>query len=83
MRVSWEKTCVSNVVEIAVQENDSLKTDTTSTMRISTICHGINVILEKVRVEPTFDDSLGERSRIVVSLSTRSNLLPSHEEIIG
>ena len=68
--VSGEETGVSNVVEVAVKENYSLETDTTSTMRISTVCHGINVVLEKTGVKSTFNDSLGERSRIVVSLST-------------
>jgi hypothetical protein len=68
--VSGEEAGVSNVVEVAVKENNSLETDSTSTMRISTISHGINVILKKGRVESTFNDSLGEGSRVVVSLST-------------
>lgn len=70
MGVSGEEAGVSNIIEVAVKENDSLETDSTSTVRISTVSHGINVVLEKVRVKSTFDDSLGERSRVVVSLST-------------
>ena len=51
-------------------------------MRISTVGHGVNVVLEENGVKSTFDDSLSKRCGVVVSLSTRSDFLTSHEEII-
>lgn len=80
--VSWEEGTFSDVSDTTVKLNYSFKTNTATTMGRSSILERINIFLDSVRRNVMGKGSFLEEFWFVDSLSTTSNLLTSHEEII-
>jgi len=80
--VSWEQGRLSNVVEVAVKLNNSLKTETSATVSWGSVFKCINIILNGINWDVEKLGSLSKHFRIVDSLGTTCDFFSSHEEII-
>lgn len=69
-RVSWEHRSSSNVAQGAVEHDDSFKTDTEASVRISTVFETVNVILDSLNLDSLVFSSLGKEIWLVDSLSS-------------
>jgi hypothetical protein len=69
-------------MEVAVELDDSLHAKTGTTMSWGTVLEGVNVVLDGVDWDFKMLGSLDEHLWDVDSLSSRSDLLTSHEEIV-
>lgn len=80
--VSREQGTVSNVFKTTIQHHNSLQSNTSSTMRESSIPKAVDIVLNCLRYDSTFNSSFFENFWVMNSLSSTQNLFSSHEEII-
>jgi hypothetical protein len=81
--VSWEERCTTDVVEFEEQHEDTLKTNTTSTVRRTAHTEGIDVRFHRVRLNTLLLHLLDEECGVVDTLGSGQNLLAAHEEVVG
>lgn len=70
-------------MKVAIEFDDSLKTETSTTVSWSTIFKGIDVVLDGVNWDLPELGSLDKHFWIVDSLGTTCDFFTSHEEIVG
>lgn len=83
-RISREQRSSSNVLQVQEEHDNSLQTDSSTSMRGSAVLESIDVVLQAKRlgVNLMSSHSLLEEGGVVDSLGARENLLSSHEEIV-
>ena len=82
LRVTREQRWVTDVLEAAVKHHNSFKTESTSTVRIGTVFHGLEVVVDGLGVNSLLNCSLFQENWVVNTLSTWQDFLTSHEEVI-
>lgn len=81
--VSGEQRALSDVSDTAVELDDTLKTNTTATVRRAAILECVDVLLDCSNRNLVMGGTLSQELRFVNSLSSRCNLFTSHEEIVA
>ena len=80
--ISWEQRGLSDIVQVAIELHDSLETEASATMCRCTILEGVNVVLDRGHWYAEVFGTLGQHFWFVNTLSTTSDLLAPHEEVI-
>ena len=80
--ISREHRGLPDVVESQVKHSDSLQTNTTPTVRRSTIGEGLNIAFYGGHVQTARFCSLRQKVWVVNTLSSTGNLFTSHEEVV-
>lgn len=68
LRVTGEKRCVSNIFETAEQHHNSLQTNSTTTVGISSISEGLEIVINSLWVDSLDNRSFFEHYRVMNSL---------------
>lgn len=55
LRVSWEHGGLSDIIQAAEEHDNSLKTDSCTTMRVATALEGVQIALDLFRGDAVFD----------------------------
>ena len=58
--ISWEETTVSDIFEIAVQEDNSFETDTAASVWVGTESERFDIVTDGTDIQSTLLGSLGE-----------------------
>lgn len=82
MGVSGEERRLSDVVKVAVELHNALKTEAGTTVSGRAVLEGVDVVLDGVDGEAALDSALLEHLGVVDSLSAGSDLLASHKEVV-
>ena len=80
--VTREQTWVTDILEVAVEHDHSLKSDTSSTMRVGSVPEAVDVVFQGDGVKPLSNGSLFHKLWVVNSLSSWEDLFTSHEEVV-
>ena len=80
--VSREHRGLTDVLKTAEEFHDALETEACTGMGGSTVLERIDVVLDGLDGDALGRGSLGEHDRVVHSLSSRGDLLSTHEEIV-
>lgn len=80
--VTGEQGNATNVAQVEVEENDTLQSDSSASVWWGTHAEGIDVVLDRLWVDLVLLGALDQKFSIVDTLSSRKNLLTTHEEIV-
>jgi len=69
-------------MQVAVEFNDTFKTETGACMARCSVFHGVDVLAESADIEATVLGTLLEHRWVVNTLCTGGDLLTAHEEIV-
>ena len=69
-------------MQVAIEFNDTLETEASTTMWGCTVLEGVDVVLDCLNSETALFSSLLQEYGVVNTLSSGSDLLTSHEEIV-
>ena len=82
-RIPWNQASPSNVTEFQHQHDDTLETNTSSTVGRGAPLEAIEVVGHRLRVNISFPHLLLQKDGIVDTLAAGKNLLTTNEDIIG
>uniref|UniRef100_A0A7S3CR00 Uncharacterized protein n=1 Tax=Strombidium rassoulzadegani TaxID=1082188 RepID=A0A7S3CR00_9SPIT len=80
--VSGEEGALPNVVEVAVELDDSFEAEAGSSVGGGSVLEGVDVVLNGVDGDAEVLGSLGEHLGVVDSLGSAGDLLSPHEEVV-
>jgi len=80
--ISGEERSVSDVLKTAEQHDDSFKTNSSTTVWVSSVFEAVNVVFNSFRVNSLGNGSFSEDDWVVDSLGTTEDFFSSHEEIV-
>jgi len=80
--VAREERHATNVTQVKVKEDDTLQTDSSTSVWWGTHAEGINVVLDCSGIDIMSLATLDQKVGVVDTLSSRQDLLTTHEEIV-
>lgn len=80
--VAREHGNATNVAQVEVEENDTLQSDSSASVWWGAHAEGIDVMLDRLGVDLVLLGALDQKLGIVDTLSSRKNLLTTHEEVV-
>lgn len=81
-RVTGDERRPTDVPELEEEEDDTLETDTSTTVGWATVAEPIEVVPHGLRVETSLAHALLEQLRVVNTLAARKDLLAANEEVV-